>query len=91
MTGAFTIPGLKLVSESNAHEHWRPRQKRAKAQRGAALMLGRTSLPRWDGVADALGVNDRDPRIDWRVAQEKGRPREHAVRVEVRAQPAGDA
>lgn len=27
---------LKLVSEANAHEHWRNRQKRAKAQRAAA-------------------------------------------------------
>lgn len=34
MTAAFTLP-LRVVSEANAHEHWRVRQKRAKAQRHA--------------------------------------------------------
>jgi hypothetical protein len=28
-----TIPGLRLVSEANAHEHWRKRSARAKSQR----------------------------------------------------------
>lgn len=32
-----------------------------------------------DGIADGLGVNDRDPRVEWVVSQEKG---EAAVRVE---------
>lgn len=32
------IPGLKTVSEANAHEHWRKRQVRAKAQRQSAFM-----------------------------------------------------
>lgn len=36
-----------------------------------------------DGVADALGVNDRDPRVTWVCDQEKGKPKEYAVRVEV--------
>ena len=36
-----------------------------------------------DGVADALGVKDNDPRIAWRYAQERGKPREYAVRVEI--------
>ena len=38
------IPGLKLVSEANAHEHWRERQRRAKEQHllvGAMLGLAR--------------------------------------------------
>lgn len=39
------IPGLKTVSESNAHEHWRARQKRAKAQRASA---------RWHTLAEFL-------------------------------------
>lgn len=34
-----------------------------------------------DGIADALGVNDRDPRVEWRYQQEQGRPA--AVRVEI--------
>jgi hypothetical protein len=37
-----------------------------------------------DGVADALQVNDADTRIEWRYAQEKGKPKEYAVRVEIR-------
>ena len=34
-------------------------------------------------------AEDRDPRVRWRYAQERGRPREYAVRVEV--VPASDA
>jgi len=37
-----------------------------------------------DGVADALGVNDGSSRIEWRYAQERGKPGEYAVRVEIR-------
>ena len=36
-----------------------------------------------DGVADALGINDRDPRVEWRYAQARGRVREYAVVVTV--------
>ena len=32
-----------------------------------------------------LTGDDRDPRVTWRVAQRKGRPREHAVEIRVRA------
>ena len=41
-----------------------------------------------DGVADWLGVDDRDPRVAWCYAQRKGEPKVHAVEVEVRAAPA---
>lgn len=34
-----------------------------------------------DGVADRLGIDDRDPRVDWRYAQARGRPKEYAVRI----------
>jgi len=34
-----------------------------------------------DGVADWLGIDDGDPRIEWRYKQEKGKPREYAVRI----------
>lgn len=44
-----------------------------------------------DGVADALGVNDGSSRIEWRYAQEKGKPREYAVRVEIQAVSDGGA
>ena len=33
-----------------------------------------------DGVAEWLGIDDRDPRVEWSVAQEKG---PYGVRVEV--------
>ena len=46
------LPGLRLVSEANAHEHWRVRSKRAKHQRavcaaaiGAAIRAGKWTLP----------------------------------------------
>ena len=32
-----------------------------------------------------LTGNDRDPRVTWRVAQRRGRPREYAVEIHVRA------
>lgn len=34
-----------------------------------------------DGVADRLGVDDRDPRVEWRYAQRKGAQK--AVEVEM--------
>jgi len=34
-----------------------------------------------DGVADALGLSDNDPRIKWEYAQEKGR--EYSCRIEL--------
>lgn len=37
-----------------------------------------------DGVADALGVDDRDRRVRWLYAQTKGAVRERAVHLEVR-------
>lgn len=36
-----------------------------------------------DGIADRLGVNDNDPRVTWVYAQERGEPREYAVRIEI--------
>lgn len=38
-----------------------------------------------DGVADALGVPDHDPRVTWRYAQERG---PYAVRIELDPRPA---
>lgn len=38
-----------------------------------------------DGVADALGVNDADPRVTWQYAQERGKARQYGVRVEIGA------
>lgn len=40
-----------------------------------------------DGVADRLGVDDRDPRVTWEYAQERGTPT-GAVRLEL--SPDGD-
>jgi hypothetical protein len=37
-----------------------------------------------DGVADWLGIDDRDPRVSWVCEQVKGGlPREYAVRVDI--------
>ncbi len=41
-----------------------------------------------DGVADALGVRDRDPRVSWRYAQRKPKtPRTYGVEITVEARP----
>lgn len=34
-----------------------------------------------DGVADRLGVDDRDPRVEWAYSQRKGIPKEQAVEI----------
>jgi len=39
-------------------------------------------------VADALGIDDRDPRVDWRYAQRRGAAKEYAV--EIRIEPNGN-
>ena len=37
-----------------------------------------------DGLADWLGIDDRDPRVEWVVKQEKAGVRTYGVRVEVK-------
>jgi hypothetical protein len=36
-----------------------------------------------DGVADALGINDRDPRVTWEYQQRRGRAGEYAVSITI--------
>lgn len=36
-----------------------------------------------DQIAEELGADDRDPRIEWVYAQGRGEPRAYAVRVEI--------
>lgn len=36
-----------------------------------------------DSVAAAFGIDDRDPRVEWRVAQERGAPNTYGARVEI--------
>ena len=38
-----------------------------------------------DGIADALGVNDRDPRVSWAYAQERGKPAAIRITIEARS------
>lgn len=38
-----------------------------------------------DGIADWLGVDDRDPRVQWAYGQRKGAPKAYGVEVGVRA------
>jgi hypothetical protein len=52
--------------------------------------LARSAKATRDGIADALNVNDGAGNIEWRYAQEKGRPHEYAVRVEIE-EGGGDA
>lgn len=43
-----------------------------------------------DQVAHELAVDDSDPRVTWAYSQERGKPKEYAVRVEiVSVAPAG--
>lgn len=41
-----------------------------------------------DTIADLLGYDDGDPRVEWIYAQEKGKPKEYAIRVEIRTNEA---
>ena len=105
---------LRLVSEANAHEHYRVRSTRAQGQRETAQRVARQSFhaqgqsieyplrvticrvsPRdldsdnlqgsakhvRDGIADFFEVKDNDPRVDWRVIQRRGDPKQYAVEV----------
>lgn len=36
-----------------------------------------------DGVADWIGIDDGDPRIEWRYEQERGKPKEYSVRIRI--------
>lgn len=35
-----------------------------------------------DGVADRIGIDDRDDRVTWRYLQRRGKAREYAVDIE---------
>ncbi len=39
-----------------------------------------------DGVADRLGVDDRDPRVTWRYAQARCPRGQYGVRIDIRPQ-----
>ena len=36
-----------------------------------------------DGIADALGIDDGSKRLVWNYAQEKGPPKQYAIRIEI--------
>ena len=36
-----------------------------------------------DGIADAYGLDDRNPRLAWNYAQERGRPKYYGVRIRI--------
>jgi hypothetical protein len=40
-----------------------------------------------DGIASRLGVDDRDPRVSWLYHQERGQPKEYAVRITITGRP----
>ena len=111
MTVLVVLP-LRIVSEANSREHWAPKAKRAREQRGATRLVLKASAtppgppvvvtltriaPRRldgdnlqrackavrDGVADWLGIDDGSEEVTWLYRQEKGKPRQYAVKVEV--------
>lgn len=47
--------------------------------------LARSGKAVRDQVAELLGVDDRDPRVTWRYAQERAGAREHACRIAIEA------
>jgi len=49
--------------------------------------LGASCKGTIDSIAAFFGVADNDPRITFRTAQERGRPRHYAVRIEIEARP----
>jgi hypothetical protein len=65
------IPGLRLVSEANAHEHFRVRQKRAKEQNELVTLVMRTRAPGKDFQEwiqyDIEYVEKRGPLLDLRI------------------------
>lgn len=36
-----------------------------------------------DGVADALGLDDRDPSVTWLYSQRRGAPKQYAVEISI--------
>lgn len=40
-----------------------------------------------DGVADAIGMPDNDPRIEWQYAQEKCKRGDFGVKIEIAGRP----
>jgi hypothetical protein len=38
-----------------------------------------------DGIADKLGINDNDKRVQWRYAQEKCKRGQFGIRIELEA------
>jgi hypothetical protein len=36
-----------------------------------------------DGVADAFGVDDCTPQVEWSYRQERGKPREYGIRIAI--------
>ena len=40
-----------------------------------------------DGIADALGVDDRSPLVTWEYEQERGKPKEYAARIVITPRP----
>jgi hypothetical protein len=42
-----------------------------------------------DGIADALGIDDRDPRVTWAYAQQRGEPKTYSALA--RFDPIGSA
>lgn len=36
-----------------------------------------------DGIADRLGIDDKDPRVEWRYRHERGAPHQYGARVTI--------
>lgn len=44
-----------------------------------------------DGVAARLGVDDADPRVEWRYEQVRGKAKEYAARVRIQPTEGGNS
>lgn len=40
-----------------------------------------------DGISDAMGIRDDDARVEWRIEQRRGRPKQYAVEIRVESFP----
>lgn len=83
---AKRVKGHRLVAKSKTPEHRLPCVVTLTRIAPRALdddnLRGALKAVR-DGVADKLGTDDRDPRIEWRYAQARGKAREYAVRIDL--------
>jgi len=92
---AFVTLAIKSATGGSAHGYldWFPNGVTVTLTRIAPRALDddntrqATSAVR-DGIADAFGTHDRDPRIDWAYAQRRGGVGQYAVEILIESRSA---